>query len=426
MGAEGAPGRPAAGEPGAPAVGSGAGAAGGREPVSDGRRDRGAPPPDAVPSPGERPATRPAPAGTATAGDRGGGAATPPGDGGFAQVVAALKAGRRFALFLHLSPDGDSIGSTLALGLALERLGKRTVLVGADLPGEAYRFLPSGDRFRLWNEVEEDWSQYDAAILLDCADLDRVGPARAAIERIGRIINVDHHPSNRRYGDVNYIEPTAAAVGEITARLIDALGVPLDAAMAYGLYTAILTDTGSFQYENTRPETLRLAARLLESGVEPQRVAQSVFEQRPLRVLRLLREALGTLEVGAGGRLAWMTVSRAMMDKVGAHRGDTEGFVNYPRSLAGVEVALLFVEEPDGRVRVSWRSSHEVDVSQLAARFGGGGHARAAGCTLPGPLEKVRVQVLRDVVRHLDERAASAGPAPGAGRGGPAGREERP
>ncbi|ADU51135.1 phosphoesterase RecJ domain protein [Thermaerobacter marianensis DSM 12885] len=341
-------------------------------------------------------------------------------DGEFAQVVKTLQAGRRFALFLHLSPDGDSIGSTLALGLALERLGKRTVWVGADLPGDAYRFLPASDRFRLWNEVEEDWSQYDAAVLLDCADLDRVGPARAAIERIGRVVNVDHHPSNRRYGDVNYVEPGAAAVGEITARLIDALGVPLDTAMAYGLYTAILTDTGSFQYENTRPGTLRLAARLLELGVEPQRVSQSIFDQRPLRVLRLLREALGTLEVGAGGRLAWMTVSRAMMDRVGAHRGDTEGFVNYPRSLAGVEVALLFVEEPDGRVRISWRSNREVDVSRLAARFGGGGHARAAGCTLAGPLEKARVQVLQDVARYLEEQATeAAGPSPGPGGPGP-------
>ena len=424
MGPEGARGTAAGGSAG-PAGEGGPEAVFGRHPVG-GRPDPHTPSPAAVPPPGERPVTAAGAGAAAAAGEGGGGADVPPGDGGFAQVVAALRAGRRFALFLHLSPDGDSIGSTLALGLALERLGKRTIWVGADLPGEAYRFLPGGDRFRLWNEVEEDWSQYDAAILLDCADLDRVGPARSAIERIGRIINVDHHPSNRRYGDVNYIEPSAAAVGEITARLIDALGVPLDAAMAYGIYTAILTDTGSFQYENTRPETLRLAARLLELGVEPQRVAQSVFEQRPLRVLRLLREALGTLEVGAGGRLAWMTVSRAMMDRVGAQRGDTEGFVNYPRSLAGVEVALLFVEEPDGRVRVSWRSSHEVDVSQLAARFGGGGHARAAGCTLPGPLDKVRVQVLRDVVRHLEERAASGGPAPDAGRGGVAGREERP
>ena len=352
-------------------------------------------------------------AGTGAAGSAAGTGAG--GEGDLAQVVAALQAGRRFALFLHLSPDGDSIGSTLALGLALERLGKRTVWISADPPGEAYRFLPGSERFRLWNEVEEDWSQYDAAVLLDCADLERVGPARAAIDRIGRVINVDHHPSNRRYGDINLIDPQAAAVGEITARLIDALGVELDAAMAYGLYTAILTDTGSFQYENTRAGTLRLAARLVEAGVRPARVAQAVFESRPQRVLRLLREALGTLEVGAGGRLAWMTVSRAMMDRVGAQRGDTEGFVNYPRSIAGVEVALLFVEEPDGRVRVSWRSNREVDVSRLAAAFGGGGHARAAGSTLPGPLERARVQVLQFVARHLEERDAAGD------RGGPPG-----
>ncbi|PZN12045.1 MAG: bifunctional oligoribonuclease/PAP phosphatase NrnA [Bacillota bacterium] len=335
-----------------------------------------------------------------------------------AAVVEALRAGRRFALFLHLSPDGDSIGSTLALGLALERLGKRTVWISADPPGEQYRFLPGIERFRLWNEYEDDWSQYDAAILLDCADLDRVGPARAAIDRIGRVINIDHHPSNRRYGDVNLIEPGAAAVGEITARLIDRLGVELDTAMAYGLYTAILTDTGSFQYEATRPDTLRLAARLLEAGVRPAEVAQAVFESRPLRVLRLLREALGTLEVGAGGRLAWMTVSRAMMDRIGAQRADTEGFVNYPRSIAGVEVALLFIEEPDGRVRVSWRSNREVDVSKLAAVFGGGGHARAAGCTVPGPLERARVQVLQRVAEYLQGEGMRPGPGGSAGTGG--------
>lgn len=349
----------------------------------------------------------------------------PAGEDPWTAVVDALRMGRRFALFLHLSPDGDSVGSTLALGLALERLGKRTVWVGADPPGEAYRFLPASERFRLWDEIHEDWSSWDAAILLDCADLDRVGPARSAIERIGRIINIDHHPSNRLYGHINLVDPSAAAVGEMTARLIDELGVPLDAPMAYGLYTAILTDTGSFQYENTHPGTYRLAARLVEAGVKPQVVAQAVFESRPLRVLRLLREALGTLEVGARGRLAWMTVSRATMDRVGAQRGDTEGFVNYPRTLAGVEVALLFVEEPDGRVRVSWRSNREVDVSHLAAAFGGGGHARAAGCILNGPLDKARVQVLQHVARHLEAQAAHSGAGGKPGGLGSPGEEGR-
>ncbi|MFS8640713.1 MAG: DHH family phosphoesterase, partial [Symbiobacteriaceae bacterium] len=199
-----------------------------------------------------------------------------------AAVVEALRAGRRFALFLHLSPDGDSIGSTLALGLALERLGKRTVWISADPPGEQYRFLPGIERFRLWNEYEDDWSQYDAAILLDCADLDRVGPARAAIDRIGRVINIDHHPSNRRYGDVNLIEPGAAAVGEITARLIDRLGVELDTAMAYGLYTAILTDTGSFRFANTTPRAHLIAADLMRRGLDPEAVYRRIFANVPL------------------------------------------------------------------------------------------------------------------------------------------------
>lgn len=325
------------------------------------------------------------------------------------QVLAALRRHRSFVLFLHVNPDGDSVGSTLALGLALERLGRRVAFAFPDHFPAVFRFLRGSERFRPWHEVGDS---FEVAVTLDCSAPDRVGDARALLERCAAVLNVDHHPTNPGFGDYRWVDPERSCVGEMAFELVEGLGVPLDPAIAEALYTAIVTDTGSFRYEQTTARTMRYAAALLEAGVRPERVAYALFESRTPESLALLRAALASLRFEEEGRLAWMAVTRAMLAETGARPEDAEGLIGYARSVAGVEVALLFHEEPDGQVRVSFRSKRRVDVGRVAAALGGGGHARAAGCTLAGPLEAACDRVLAAARAALRQEPESAADAP--------------
>lgn len=322
-----------------------------------------------------------------------------------AQVLASLRGGESFAFLLHVRPDGDSIGSSLALGLALIRLGKRVVLVRADEIPANMRFLPGSDRFMPWESVE---GSFDFAVLLDCGDLGRVGAARALLDRVRGIINIDHHLSNARFGHVNYIEPTAAAAGEIAYDLIEGLGVEMDYDMAVALYASIVTDTGSFRYDNTSPQTHAIARDLLQRGVRPGEVAQHIWEGKSLAYARLLATALGSLQVSADGRLAWIDLPRQAFEGAGATVAESEGFINYPRIIAGVEVAALFVEDGSGEIKISLRSNRWVDVSRVAASLGGGGHARASGCVLKCGLDEAKRRVLDRLQQALEEDPGDA------------------
>lgn len=321
-------------------------------------------------------------------------------------ILQALREGRRFLLLLHVRPDGDSIGSSLALARSLARLGKEAVVVRADDLPDNLRFLPGADAIRPWQEVD---GAFDAAVFIDCGDLGRIGDARRLLGGCRHILNIDHHLSNARFGDLNYLEPEAAAAAEITYELIHDLGAELDLETAVALYVALVTDTGSFQYESTSPRTHRIAAALLEAGVRPAEVAEAVWGSRSERSLRLLGMALATLRVEPfpHGNLAWLEVTRRAMVAAGAAALDTEGFVNMAREVEGVELAVLFIEEGEEEVKVSFRSSRWLDVSRFAALFGGGGHARAAGCNLRGALAAVREDVLtkaREALREGPER----------------------
>ena len=306
-----------------------------------------------------------------------------------------IRDAQRILFFMHVQPDGDSIGSTLGMIRALRQMGKEAVMVGVDPIPPMYHFLPGWDSYRVeWQEVSGEW---DLSCFLDCGDLERVGDALPAVQRGRRTLNVDHHATNSAFAEFNYLDFSAAAVGELAYRILREIGAPIDPETALCLYTSLVTDTGGFRYDSTGPSTHRVAADLIELGARPYDVAQAIFETESLPRLALLARALQTLQLDGVGRVAWMVITQQMLKEAGAEDHDAEGVVNYARAVAGVEVGILFKETPDGRVRVSLRSRKTADVGVVAKGFGGGGHARAAGCTLYTSLDEAVDQVVAAV-----------------------------
>jgi len=296
----------------------------------------------------------------------------------------------------HVHPDGDVLGTLLGLGLAMEAAGWSVTLAGPHAVPESLAFLPGSERWQVWKQALRT---YDVIVLTDCPNDARTEGLLAATRTPeSAVLNVDHHPDNRRYGTINWIDPTAAATGEMVYDLIRALDLPVTPAIAINLFTAIHTDTGSFRYSNTTPKTFRAAARLVEAGVDPAHVATTVYETREPGGLRMLGHVLQGIETDPGGSLAWLVIDRATASS--PDLPEAEEFVNYPRSIRTAKVAVLFRELPDG-VKVSLRAKGEVDVARIAARLGGGGHPNAAGLIRPGSLADAKAVVLGAVREAL-------------------------
>jgi len=319
----------------------------------------------------------------------------------FEQIGQALREGGRFAVLSHVRPDGDALGSQLALGLSLKRLGKDVRIWNEEGMLEKYSFLPSAN---LLTKPPADPEDVDVAIALDTAIQNRLGTALPAVRSAKVWINIDHHPSNPGYGDLVYINPKAPATGQILFELIRSEKLPIDAAIAENLYVAISTDTGSFQYPNTTARTFEMAAELVRAGVDVGRVSQLTYENYPRRRAELLRDLLGTMRFEVNNRVASFSLSLATAKKLGVLPEDNEGLIDHLRAIHGVIVAVFFEELADGKVRVSMRSkSEKVNVCAICEKFGGGGHVLAAGARLPGTLAEVEKKILeevRDVVRR--------------------------
>jgi phosphoesterase RecJ-like protein len=315
-------------------------------------------------------------------------------------VLAALAPPSGRALMLgHVHPDADVLGTLLALGEALERRGWSVIAGGPHPAPGALDFLPGVHRYEVLKRLE---GRFDVVVLTDCPNPDRTeGLIDAARGAASAIVNIDHHPDNRRYGTVNWIDVGAAATGEMLYRMLVALGVALTPTMATNLFTAIHTDTGSFRYSNVTPETFRIASALTEAGADPAGVSSALYERRAPDALRWLGESLSRVRVSDDGRIAWLALPAGLVPE---RFIEAEELVNYPRSIRSVKVGCLLRELGGGRVKVSLRAKGEVDVNRVAARFGGGGHANAAGCTIQGTLDGVTQQVLEAV------RAAIAAP----------------
>jgi len=296
----------------------------------------------------------------------------------------------------HVHPDADVLGTLLGLGLALERAGWRPTFAGPHPVPEVLSFLPGAARYEVWARAPR---QFDVLVLTDCPNHGRTeGLLEQARGPSSAVLNIDHHPDNRRYGTVDWIDPSAAATGEMIWELLGRLGLPLSADVALNLYTAIHTDTGSFRYSNTTARTFQIAADLTRAGAEPALVTDWLYQRRPPRALNELGELLRRIEVSPDGAVAWLAVPRGLVseDFMAA-----EDVVTYPRSIAGVKVAVVLREEAPNKVKVSLRGKGEIPVNRIAGRFGGGGHENAAGCTLSSPLDDATTTVLAAVREAL-------------------------
>jgi len=299
----------------------------------------------------------------------------------------------------HLRPDGDSIGSQLALAFTLDALGKQVRLVNADAAPEHYLDFPGMDHIEIATAVPAD-AAIDAVVVMECSDLSRTGVAGLD----GRyIINIDHHAGNRMYGALNWFDESAAACGEMVFDLIRALGVPLTPDIATHIYLAILTDTGSFHHSNITPRTFDICRQAVEAGVNPAAMARRVFDSNSFGKLKLIGALLDAMELIDHGQLAVLYLDDAMLDACGCTHNDTEGLINLPLTAREIQAVVFFKVSSDATVRVSMRSKYDVDVRVVANEFGGGGHKNAAGFTVNGPLEQVKPGIIQRLVRAIGE-----------------------
>ena len=315
------------------------------------------------------------------------------------QVVELVEKKDRFAITSHIRPDGDSLGSSLGLYWLLRALDKDVEVTMRDTAPHAYQQLPGAAAIRVTPSVDRP---YDAVFVIECSDIDR--PGLIDLEK-QFVVNIDHHSTTALFGAINWIDSTASAVGEMIYNLCKATGVRVTKEIAECVYTALLTDTGSFHYSNTTERTFKIASELVRTGIKPAKTAEAIFGSYQWPKIELLSLVLATAKRDETGHIAWMEQTLEMQEQTRASEEDADGFVNYPLSVGEIEATALFKECSPGVYRTSLRSKGDVNVAKVAEQFGGGGHRNAAGCTLKGNLESVERQVvplLQDAIKRAN------------------------
>jgi bifunctional oligoribonuclease and PAP phosphatase NrnA len=311
------------------------------------------------------------------------------------QIVDAIRSRHRFVISSHARPDGDSIGSQLAAAYALRDLGKVVTIVNADRAPQPIMQFPGVGSITIADRVE---GEYDAAIIMECGDLARTGVA--GLDR-SLVINIDHHPGNTGYGQINWFDPAAAACGEMVFDLVEALGVPLTVEIATHIYLAILTDTGSFHYSSISTRTFDICRATLEAGVDPVAVARNVYDSNNMGRLKLFGAVLSAMQLDPTGRIAIVYLDHEMARAAGGTYDDTEGLINLPLTVKEIQAVVFFKQMEGEEYRVSMRSKGEIDIGAVAKEFSGGGHKNAAGCTVKGgidALQKLFVEKIEDAI----------------------------
>jgi phosphoesterase RecJ-like protein len=314
------------------------------------------------------------------------------------QVVELIESKRRFAITSHVRPDGDSLGSSLGLYWLLRGLDKEVEVIMRDPVPHSYQKLPGSEDVRVTPTVDRS---YDAVFVIECSDITR--PGLIDLEK-QYVVNIDHHATTALFGTINWIDSTASAVGEMIYNLCKATGVRVTREIAECVYTALITDTGSFHYSNTTERTFKVASELVRAGVKPAKVSEAVFASYPWSKIELLGEVLSTVRRDETGRVAWMRQTLEMQERAGASEEDGDGFVNYPLTCDKVEAVALLKEKEPGIYRTSLRSKGDVNVARIAEQFGGGGHRNAAGCTLVGAWDEAESTIVRMLKDAIERR----------------------
>lgn len=293
-------------------------------------------------------------------------------------IVNAIRKKNNIYIASHIQPDGDNVGSMLSMGIALLELNKNVTVLKSDIIPSDYLFLPGVDMITEYKQS----NNLDLLIVLDCSDIDRLGPNKGLINKANFVINIDHHISNTNFGDLNFVDSKAAATGELVYRTIEKLNIKLTKEIATNLYTAISTDTGSFKYESVTDKTHEIIAKLLRCGIDHSYINNKLYHSRSLERTNLLIESFLTLNTLANKKAAIVKVTQKMLNRTNTKMEDTEGIISFVRDIDSVEVACLLKEIDEKETKVSLRSKSLIDVSKICESFNGGGHKRAAGCTI--------------------------------------------
>ncbi len=316
------------------------------------------------------------------------------------RIADAIRARQRFVLSSHSRPDGDSLGSQLAMAFALQALGKDVTVVNFDAAAPPFMAFPGVPDIKIAPAVDGD---FDAAIIMECSDYARTGVT--GLDRFFTI-NIDHHPGNTGYGQINWFDQSAAACAEMVFDVVQALGVEMTLEIATHIYIAILTDTGSFHFSHLSPRTFDICRQALDAGVDPVRIARQVYDNSSVGRLRLCGAIMHGMRMDATGRIAVLQLDREMASAAGASYDDTDGIINQPLTVKEIQAVVFFKQADGDEYRISMRSKGTVDVGGIAKEFGGGGHKNAAGCSASGSIDALRKTFIDKIQLAIDGRPA--------------------
>lgn len=316
----------------------------------------------------------------------------------FKETVEVINCSKTIALIPHISPDGDCIGSSLAFALALRQNGKEAFVYMEDKIPENLSFLPGIDMVKAYNGQEES---FDLAIAVDTGDEDRLGQRINIFKKAKDTVNIDHHDTNTFFANHNFVDSKSSSAGEIIYTLLKLMNVKIDSNIATCIYVAVITDTGGFKYSNTTSYTHDIASDLIKKGVNVADVSAKIYDSIPLKKVKLMGYAIGSLEILCEGLVSIVTITEEMLKDSEASEDDCEGIVNIPRNIQGVETAVLLRHKSKNEVKVNLRSNSYVDVSKIAVEFSGGGHKRAAGFVFQGCIEDIKKELIEKIKTQL-------------------------
>ena len=318
------------------------------------------------------------------------------------EISKVLQKNNNILITSHVNLDGDAIGSELALYFILKKLKKNPIILNQSKLPKIYDFLPGSNKVQYLEDNYIDTKSIDVGIVLDCSNVKRIGKTYEIFKNIKTVINIDHHMSNEKFGDLNYVDSSVSSVGEIIYELSRSINIDLlDEDISTCLFTAIITDTGSFRYSNVSSKTFKIASDLTSRGIMPHLIADNIYNRNTYSGLKLLGEALSTLETDDSNYVSWMNITRKMLNNTKARDEEIEGIIDVATTLDNTEITVLFKETKDNKIKISFRSKGNFDVNKFAGKFKGGGHPNAAGCLCSGKMYKIKEKIVSELLNDI-------------------------